>query len=230
MDDVEKDLQPSSGDYIHTISKAGLSSIPLIGSAVAELFNMIISPPLEKRRNEWLINLSSELKELEEKVDCFTIEDLSDNDLFLSVVMQATQIALKNHQEEKLHALRNAIINTALNINIDEVKQLMFLNMINDLSVWHLKILHYFGNPNKRFDEKQITKPNLLSGSPSVALLVYYPELKKDDEFLKIIVKDLYNNGLLSIDSLGGRMTESGIYAGKATKYGNDFIRYITRE
>ena len=40
------------GDHLHTLTKAGIASIPGVGAA-AELFTIIIAPPLEKRRVEW---------------------------------------------------------------------------------------------------------------------------------------------------------------------------------
>lgn len=49
-DNIERDLKNSAGDYVHTTVKGLLSSVPLVGGAVTELFNLVISPPLEKRR------------------------------------------------------------------------------------------------------------------------------------------------------------------------------------
>ena len=67
------------------------------------LLNYLITPPLEKRRNEWLDALGTRLVELE-KEKGISLEDLKENDEFIDIVIQATQIALRSSQEEKKEA------------------------------------------------------------------------------------------------------------------------------
>ncbi len=38
----------AKGDVAHAVTKAGLSAIPVLGGAAAELFQNVIQPPLEK--------------------------------------------------------------------------------------------------------------------------------------------------------------------------------------
>ena len=40
-------------DHLHTMVRAGLGMLPVVGNPAAELFNSIITPPIEKRRDEW---------------------------------------------------------------------------------------------------------------------------------------------------------------------------------
>ena len=119
-----------AGDVAHTVVKAGLSAIPFIGGPAAEIFSAIIVPPLSKRRNEWIESIAKGLKTLEEKIDNFNIEALSQNEMFITTVMHASQAAIRNHQKEKLEALRNAVLNAALPNAPEEDIQLMFLNYI----------------------------------------------------------------------------------------------------
>ena len=42
------------------------------------------------------------------------LDSLKRNEKFIDTVLQATQIALRSHQEEKRTALRNAVMNTAI--------------------------------------------------------------------------------------------------------------------
>lgn len=44
--------KPKMEDIPYSLIKAGLGSIPLLGSAAIELFSLVITPPLEKRRTE----------------------------------------------------------------------------------------------------------------------------------------------------------------------------------
>jgi hypothetical protein len=55
------------GDAAHAIARAGLGTIPLAGAAATELLNAIITPPLERRRNEWMKEVGEALRSLEEQ-------------------------------------------------------------------------------------------------------------------------------------------------------------------
>lgn len=225
--DIEKDLKNSAGDYVHAGVGAALSAIPLVGGSVAELFNLVIAPPLEKRRDEWLLRIYSSLTELQSKVEGFKIENLTKNELFISVIMQATQLAVKNHQVEKLVALQNAVVNCASNISIEETEQLLFLKFIDDLSVWHLRILVYFENPNQWFIDNG--KEKFGSGTPRNALIMAFSELRGRDGFIKVIIRDLYNDGLLIDENVNVNMSDSGVFASRTTDFGNEFLRYISQ-
>jgi hypothetical protein len=37
-------------DIAHSLVKGGLGAIPVIGSLAAEVFGLVVTPPLEKRR------------------------------------------------------------------------------------------------------------------------------------------------------------------------------------
>ena len=97
----------------------------------AELFNAVIAPPLEKRRDEWRESIGERLKQLESD-DRISIDDLESNDNFINAVLQASQAAIKTHQLEKLNALRNAVLNTALPNPPDETLQQIFIQLVDD--------------------------------------------------------------------------------------------------
>lgn len=222
-----EEFKLSLGDVGHTAVKIGLSMIPLVGGAVAELFNTIITPPLLKRRDEWLIKITSSLKNLEEKVEDFKIENLSENPLFITVFMDATQTAIRNHQEEKLEALKNAILNTALNITIEENTQLIFLNLVDVFTPWHLKILQVLNDPLNWNQQNEISINYSSMSTIQTFIETSFPELKEKKEFCNKIIKDLYSEGLISIDSIKVMMSTGGILQSRTTKLGKDFIRYI---
>jgi hypothetical protein len=68
-------------------------------------------------------------------------ESLQNNDSFISFLYQATIVALKNHQREKINALRNAIVGSVTSEQISEDLKFQFLRYIDDLSVTHLSML-----------------------------------------------------------------------------------------
>jgi hypothetical protein len=55
-------------DILYSLAKGGVGSIPIIGALAAEIFSMVITPPMEKRRAEWMNDIAERLKALEEAV------------------------------------------------------------------------------------------------------------------------------------------------------------------
>ncbi|NRT88905.1 hypothetical protein [Clostridium beijerinckii] len=228
LPDIEKDLQNSRGDVVYSTVKAGLSSIPLAGSAISEFFSLIVSQPVSKRRDEWLIRIKNALEELSEKVEGFDLSNLCNNEEFTTVLMNASQMAIRNHNEIKLEALKNAVLNSAIRTNLDDTIQFMYLNYISELTSWHIQILDLFRNPTNWFIKNNKNKPSYYSGAPAHMLEDAFNELKGKKEFYNLIIKDLYNKGLLNIESLHTMMTENGIFASRTTQFGNEFINYIS--
>jgi hypothetical protein len=66
----------SKGDVAHSIAKAALSTVPLVGGAAEELFALVITPRLQKRQAEWVNEVPEGLTGLQKKVKEFSIEKL----------------------------------------------------------------------------------------------------------------------------------------------------------
>lgn len=228
MSDIKEDLASSPGDYLHSAVRGALAAIPFVGGAATELFSILIAPPLTQRRDQWLITLAEGLEELRNAVPDFDINSLVGNEVFVTAVLQASQVALRNHQEEKLVALRNAVLNSAVGVNTDENIQLMFLNLIDTMTPWHLRILNLFKNPRQWFQDNQMPMPELYMGSPADILELAISELKEKRSFYDLIVKDLYAKGLLNTESLHVAMTGDGTLAKRTTDFGDLFVAYIT--
>lgn len=227
---VKKDLKPTLGDYGHKIVKAAISSVPLAGSLLSELFTTIVAEPSSKRRDQILIEIDKRLIEISNRVENFDINALASNEVFLSTVSQAYQISMRTHQEEKLNALLNSITNSAI-ANIDDNLQHMFLMFIDTFTEWHLRILLLIDNPQKTLEAME--KPsNFGMGSISQVVLSAYPELRGRDEFLKQIWKDLYNRSLTntSDDNIKAMMSGDGMLASRTSELGKTFVQFITSQ
>lgn len=55
----------SPGDKAHALARAGIGSIPLVGAAATELFQILIAPPLERRQQAWMEAVAEGLRRLE---------------------------------------------------------------------------------------------------------------------------------------------------------------------
>ncbi|HKI00093.1 MAG TPA: hypothetical protein VJ999_13380 [Candidatus Sulfotelmatobacter sp.] len=138
----------TSSDVAHTLTKAGLNLIPVVGGTVAELFGLVIAPQLEKRRDKWLEELAASINQLQEREKGFKIEELGKSEVFVSAVLQASQIALRTHEAEKLEALRNALLHIAITKPLKEDFQIFYLNLIDTFTVTHIEILRVFDKPD----------------------------------------------------------------------------------
>src|SRR6266478_212213 len=126
-------LEKTWKDKLHLAARATLSAIPGVGGPALELFNAVIAPPIERRRDSWLNELAERLQTLEQE-HRLNIEDLANNENFVSAVMQATSSAIRTHHEKKIDALRNAVLNSALDRSLDEVKREIFLALVDQLT------------------------------------------------------------------------------------------------
>lgn len=226
-ENIPKRPEPEVGDRAMKAAKVALSVVPLGGTAAA-LFEALFRPPLSKRRDKWLDSLADGLRRLQDQVDGFNIDDLPANDTFVTVMTNATQVALRNHQQEKLDALRNAVLNSTLPNAPDDDTQLMFLSLVDRLTPTHVRMLRLFGDPKAHTEERNISYENEGSGSLSKLIEDVFPELKGRGDFYNQVVRDLHASGLSGTEQTGVMITAAGMLQGRTTAWGRDFIRFIS--
>lgn len=220
-------LKATTGDIVHRVIKGSLGAIPFAGGLAAEFFDLVIKPPLSKRLNEWMESVTEGLKGLESNVQGFKLEDLSHNEMFITTVMQATQAATRNHQKEKLEALRNACLNAALPDPPEEDLQMIFLGYIDSFTTWHIRILKLFNDPIEWFKQNGKKFPDFQMGGLESVLTEAYPELRGNRSFYDQVFKDLYERGLINTESLHAMMTGNGLKARRSSDMGKRFICFI---
>lgn len=215
-----KPPEDSEGDALHALAKAGISSLPILGSVAAEIFQWVMQPPLERRRSEWMQAVGVKLQELEDQQGV-NLEELGQNEQFVSAVMHATTIALRTHKDEKREALRNAVLNVALDQSPDEALEHMFFEWIDTFSVLHLQILRVFNNPTP--------PPNMFMGGLINVLEYNMPQLNGREDVYNQVWKDLYSRGLVDIERLSGvTMSGSDLGARRTTAIGRQFLAFIS--
>ena len=224
MSDINKQ---TAGDYSYAVVKGGLGAIPIVGSMASELLGLLVTPPLEKRRQKWMTEIGEKLKELEEKSK-IDLSTLADNEQFIDTVLVATAIALKTSEDEKIRAFQNAIMNTALGQSADKTKGQIFLNLLDTFTVWHIKILHFIDNPVKWFENAGQTPPSFMMGSLSSVLINTFPPLNGQQELLDVIWRDLHDNGFHNTGGLMTTMTGTGLLVNRTTQLGQEFLRFIS--
>ncbi|WP_147869433.1 hypothetical protein [Stieleria maiorica] len=219
----------SSGDLAHAATRGALGAIPFGGTAAVEIFNRIVAPPLERRRDEWRRRVGERLDALEQsgKVD---VDSLHENDVFVTTLMHASHAAVRNHREEKLKALGNAVLNAALPEAIDEHLQQMFIHYVDEFTVWHIRILHLFNDPVAWFQIHEVQPPtSVVTGSLSKLVTSAYPELSNQHDFYELVCKDLSDRKLSGGGSnLHIQIGPDGMWRSHTTEIGKQFIKFIS--
>lgn len=222
-------LERSPGDHFAALARAGAGSIPVLGAAATEVLNHIVTPPLERRRDEWRKSVGEALNNLAQ-AHYLRLEDLQKNEAFISTVAQASAAAIRCHQAEKLNALRNAVLNAAIPGAPDEALQQMYVAMVDRFTEWHLRILRLLRDPRVWFDEHSQQPPDPALGiSPFTTIKAAYEQLADHRTFCERVVGDLEGHGLLDLDTIYVVDPETKCpYRRATTHFGEGFFLYIS--
>ena len=221
---LEPAPEPTAFDYSVAVAK-GISLpasfvAPAVGSAVA-FFDLITAPIRGKRFNEWCEKVRLLLNDHSKKFKELTPERLAASEEFNSAFAQAAQAAIRTHDEEKLEALRNAVLNTALSKEPDGDRQAIFVSIVDRLAPSHLRVLKALETP------RQATLMSVHeTRSPADWLKEFVPSLKPEDkDFIKFLIDDLQSAHLIQIKSQDSAFTRDRDWM---TNFGHNFLRFIS--
>jgi hypothetical protein len=231
MSDIPKEPERSAADVAHTIVKAVISAVPYAGGPVAELLGLVFGPPLEKRQKKWVQDLADSVNEIQQKVAGLTAARLSENEVFVTTALHATEIAIRTHQQEKLEALRNAVVNSARPGPPDETLQQIFLNCVDTLTPLHLRTLSFLDDSElalKQLGQAPATRlswDTVESGlEQGIHEFIGRPELADQ------IVNDLQQRGFVKAGNMRMIMAFSGSSPSQTTRLGKQFLQFISRQ
>lgn len=179
-----------------------LSSIPVGGPLIQAVFDASKEYTLNKRQQEWRDNIEHRLSKVEKD-----ITEVGNNELFVTALMTGTYIAMKTSEHEKRNYLANGILNS-LNESLDETKLIIFLNLVDKYSLWHIKLLKFFQNPLSYSNAKKVYD-NIYMGGRISLVKAEFPDLCKNEELFKKIYNDLINDRLVSVEVNGVIMKEA---------------------
>jgi hypothetical protein len=120
-------------------------------------------------------------------------------------------------------------LNVALHNSPDEYQQQTFLRYIEELTVWHLRILLLYHDVEGHFRKHPpISGQNV--GGASQLLELAFPELAGRRELYDQIVNDLHSRGLMNATSsfLHSMMSGNGAIAKRTTSTCDAFLAFIT--
>jgi hypothetical protein len=228
--------EPQGTDKLIVVIRTLVAGIPFVGGSITEAWVGFFSSPLVRRREEWLRDLAVAVAELQKIVPELSIEALQQNEVFISAVLNATSIALRTHNREKLTALRNGALCSVANASISEDEQALFMNYVDEFTPWHLRLLQVFHDPNSHFQDRGL-KPWLIeqngsmwSTSKDIFLFLgqALPELESEHQFREVLVYDLGVRRLIPITQVfNQKLPDIGPYT---TITGKKFVQFIGKQ
>ena len=178
-------------DAVHAGIRGGLQAIPIVGGLAAEVFQALIAPPLERRRDEWMAQIAQDLEDITTRGGPSAAALLQDES-FVTMFVQATQIAVRNHHKEKTEALRAAVSNSATAPDLRDDLHLSFIRYVDELSPSHIILLRVL---LQRHPEVSSAKSYEDLYNACVGLLPFSPSR----DVFKMLVLDLQTRGLIRI-------------------------------
>jgi len=140
------------------------------------------------------------------------------------MVAAATEIAMKNHRQEKLDALRNIVKHTAEGFQIDEVLRNTFLSLVDRFSSLHIALLRIHEDPRKQPDILQRASGMVMGGFLDLVRPCFSGV---GSSTLNEAEADLVSEKLInSINNVTA--SAAGLMASHTTERGKAFLRFIS--
>lgn len=103
-------MQKTSGEHALSVAKAALNALPFLGGAIASLIGDYIPTATQRTIEETLKQVSERVNELGDRVDANSV----DRDEFAELFKSAYLVIVRTHQETKLRAAAQLIVNILL--------------------------------------------------------------------------------------------------------------------
>lgn len=211
-----------TSDKILSLVKAGLELLPG-GPLFGYFVNTFLPLQLQKRTQEWMQQVSNGLSKVTHELD-----SLRENQRFMTILLQATQVALRNHQSEKLEALRNAVVNSIPPPSYEESLQVHFVHLVDRFTEWHLRILRLFS------DNDWLAKAKLGPfghGRDATERVIknQFPELSDKSILIDLVLADLQSTRLIVTrwNDQGPIALQAAASTPTITPIGRDFLNFI---
>ena len=202
------------GDIAKGIVKGGTSMFIPGSSLLLYIIDELKSGEFKRRFEDFQVKVDDQLRMMKD----VQLQQLKDNQLFATVLYIAGQLALKTN-ETKRQLLANAVVN-ATSCTLSEDAVVILLNCIEKYTVRHLRILRFLQNP------KEYKKVDYYGTASTMQ--IYYDYYSSDNETLdRVIVRDLYADGMITSDSLFTMASVQGCLEKQTSSLGDAMINFF---
>lgn len=215
---MEKPVQ-NSKDYALKLTKGALGIIPYAGSFIGELMEIIIVPQYQKRLEEWFDYVDQTLKTLIENGECTKNEIFNDEE-FQSIFQKTSRAYVNNIEKEKIPLLKS-YLKSSIKKPTELNKKLIFLEIIENLTVKHLMILKDISENEDNKDNKDYKNQEELTKQ----LTKTYTDGNRS--YYKLLEKGLQNYHLVGYWS-SDVDNNNNLWNLRISEIGKELIKYIT--
>lgn len=220
--------QGRTAAIITTLAEAAISAVPIVGAPVATLLTAGAGGVVNRRLTDWFAELARTVEQLGARVDELQPERLANSDVFADAVMTAARTVEKTSQQEKLDALRNAVLNSVMPGAPDADVRASFFAIIDDFTPSHLRMLRLYDDPRRWLDSHRddMFVAHLASSMWNHLVEAALPELV--GEVAARFFADLNRDGLVTIRDFDARIWRQNGTSGRVTSgYGQRFLAFI---
>lgn len=134
---------------LESASSATIGTIPLAGPALQQVFALVVGFQFQERTEEWLKQVVEAITELQQQGRAPEWAALTQDEQFLDVLISATRAAQGTSRQEKLRALRSAVMNSSCGNSPGEDLERRFIEIVDRCVPSHLRLLQHMRNPKR---------------------------------------------------------------------------------
>ena len=109
-----------------------------------------------------------------------------------------------------------------------QAKRKMYLNLLDQFTEWHLRMLKLFRDPMAALEPHGYHRSLVNCTSRAGVLVLLYPHLAKERTFYYHVWRELYQSGLVSRDEITETMPQHMIIENALTDRGREFLSLIS--
>jgi hypothetical protein len=139
-DRFDPPVEPS-GDKVHRVARAAIGALPMFSGAALEVLNLLVGDPYNKRRTQWLHELSDAINGLSADIERLERNSRKEGAV-LSAILQSTDVALKTGDEDIHRCLVQIVVHALQDSDPNEELIAVYLATLRQLTSSHLKLLN----------------------------------------------------------------------------------------
>lgn len=151
-----------------------------------------------------------------------------DDPRFVDAVVSAARTVEHTHQQEKLDALHNAVLNSVGPDAPDADTQAISLSLVDRYTPSHLRLLTMWDDPPAWFESQGLQpRTDIMMGGRTLTVEAGLPEMKDRGGFYLHVAGEMLQDGLM-IASLSGMITGTSLMDRLTSDLGRQFVRFIS--
>jgi hypothetical protein len=210
--------EPTAGDMGFAAMRVLVAAVPYVGGPADEALSVAFQSPVQKRRDKWFRGVGAALEEIANRGEAPKLEELLEDERFVTATIQATRIAVGTHRGEKHRFLRNVLTKFACGKGSSEEMWGVYFRYIEEFGAPHIMLLRLFAN-----DERRARSGHCGSFAQYIIEGLGKPARNPNYYQYGWAITDLHSRGLITLRDMGEKFTQDAVI----TPYGRHFLEFI---